>query len=103
MFSFLRSWVGFPSFSMRELQYLHLPLFQIAKERAVTYRMSYRTTYIGQVMAQQTGEEPDTETATRMGYLALLWFSLGIIPSTSLCFLFAHEGTSCCRRWNATS
>ena len=103
MFSFLRSWVGFPSFSMRELQYLYLPLFRAAEKRAVTYCMSYRTTYIGQVMAQQTGEEPDTETATRMGYLALLWFSLGIISSASSYLLFAHERTSCCRRWNATS
>lgn len=37
----------------------------------------FRTTYVGQVLAKETGIEPSTEEATRMGDLALLWFSIG--------------------------
>ncbi|EJD01423.1 MFS general substrate transporter [Fomitiporia mediterranea MF3/22] len=36
----------------------------------------YATTYVGQVLALDTGKEPDVEAATRMGDLALLWFSI---------------------------
>lgn len=43
--------------------------------------LGLRTTYVGQVLAKQTGKEPDGEEATRMGDLALLWFSLGIFAS----------------------
>ncbi|KLO15861.1 MFS general substrate transporter [Schizopora paradoxa] len=45
----------------------------------------YATTYVGQVMAQETGKEPDAELATRMGNLALLWYSIvAVIAGTLL-------------------
>ncbi|KAL5527409.1 hypothetical protein ACEPAG_6200 [Sanghuangporus baumii] len=45
----------------------------------------YATTYVGQVLAKDTGAEPDHETATRMGDFALLWFSIvAIIAGTLL-------------------
>lgn len=34
------------------------------------------TTYIGQVMAEETGEDPDVDTAARTGNLAMLLFSI---------------------------
>lgn len=34
------------------------------------------TTYIGQVMAEQSGEDPDVDTAARTGNLAMLLFSI---------------------------
>jgi len=45
----------------------------------------YSTTYVGQVMAKESGKEPDAEIATRMGDLALLWYSIGafIVQSQS--------------------
>ncbi|KAI5123444.1 hypothetical protein M0805_006149 [Coniferiporia weirii] len=60
----------------------------------------YATTYVGQVMAKETGKEPDSETATRMGYLGLLWFSIvAVIAGTLLPSLarrdqrlLAHDG-----------
>ncbi|THH10078.1 hypothetical protein EW145_g1578 [Phellinidium pouzarii] len=60
----------------------------------------YATTYVGQVMAMETGKEPDSETATRMGYLGLLWFSVvAVIAGTLLPNLarrdqrlLAHDG-----------
>lgn len=60
----------------------------------------YATTYIGQVMANESGEEPDAETATRMGDLALLWFSIVAVVAGTLLpnlasrdqRLLAHEG-----------
>ena len=42
------------------------------------YHCFLSTTYVGQVMAQETGKEPDAELATRMGNLALLWYSTGM-------------------------
>ncbi|KAH8118363.1 MFS general substrate transporter [Phellopilus nigrolimitatus] len=60
----------------------------------------YATTYVGQVLAKQTGKEPDSENATRMGDLALLWFSIvAVIAGTLLPNLarrdqrlLAHDG-----------
>jgi len=45
----------------------------------------YATTYVGQVMAKETGREPDAEFATRMGNLALLLYSIvAVIAGTLL-------------------
>ena len=38
----------------------------------------YSTTYVGQVMAYQLGEEPDIEIATRTGEFAMLLYSIGM-------------------------
>lgn len=51
----------------------HAALFVIKR----WLKLSLRTTYIGQVLANETGKEPDSESATRMGDLALLLFSIG--------------------------
>lgn len=37
----------------------------------------YSTTYVGQVMAYQLGQEPDIEIATRTGEFAMLLYSIG--------------------------
>jgi hypothetical protein len=37
----------------------------------------HRTTYVGQVMAQELGQEPDHDLATRRGELAMLIYSVG--------------------------
>ena len=57
-----------------------------------------RTTYIGQVMAKERNEEPDEEEATRMGYLALLWFSLGAMQKERLIDNSLFNSSSCCDR-----
>jgi hypothetical protein len=37
----------------------------------------YATTYVGQIMAFERGEEPDRDVATRAGELAMLVYSIG--------------------------
>ncbi|XP_006460230.1 hypothetical protein AGABI2DRAFT_117192 [Agaricus bisporus var. bisporus H97] len=45
----------------------------------------YSTTYVGQVMAQQIGREPDHDLATRKGELAMLIYSVvGVVAGTIL-------------------
>jgi solute carrier family 45 protein 1/2/4 len=41
------------------------------------------TTYMGQIMAYELGEEPDSEFATRRGELAMLLYSIGelLVPN----------------------
>ncbi|KAJ7638969.1 major facilitator superfamily domain-containing protein [Roridomyces roridus] len=60
----------------------------------------YATTYVGQVMAQQLGEEPNADLATRKGEFAMLLYSIvGVVSGTILPHLanrdrrlMAHQG-----------
>ncbi|KAJ6515756.1 hypothetical protein C8R45DRAFT_217962 [Mycena sanguinolenta] len=60
----------------------------------------YATTYMGQIMAQEMGEEPDPEYATRTGEFAMLLYSIvAVISGTILPHLanrdrrlMAHQG-----------
>ena len=70
-----------------------IPILRVSDVLASTRNSSWSyigsTTYVGQVLAKDTGKEPDHETATRMGDLALLWFSIGTKSST----IFTSEFT----------
>ncbi|KAJ7765006.1 hypothetical protein DFH07DRAFT_370837 [Mycena maculata] len=60
----------------------------------------YATTYVGQIMAQEEGKEPDADLATRKGELAMLLYSIvGVISGIILPHLanrdrrlMAHQG-----------
>ncbi|KIY49325.1 MFS general substrate transporter [Fistulina hepatica ATCC 64428] len=41
----------------------------------------YSTTYVGQIMAQELGREPDLDVATRKGEFAMLWYSIVAVIS----------------------
>lgn len=51
----------------------------------------YSTTYVGQVMAYETGEEPDNELATRTGEFAMLLYSIVAVIAGSVLPLFARR------------
>ena len=53
---------------------IRMYIFAIASEITLTYPS---TTYVGQVMAQELGREPDLDYATRMGELAMTFNSVG--------------------------
>ncbi|WRT65410.1 uncharacterized protein IL334_002353 [Kwoniella shivajii] len=78
---------------------LHLPkpvrrvcIVQIAAFMGWFPYLFYSTTYVAQVMAQEIGGEPDVDTATRAGSLALLIYSfVAIIAGTLLPYLAARD------------
>ena len=43
----------------------------------VMVNLPYRTTYVGQIMAYEHQEEPDSDVATRTGEFAMLIYSIG--------------------------
>lgn len=73
MFRYLRLWDGSPSYSTRECERCIYIVFAQSNLSS--------TTYVGQVMAYETGLEPDHEYATRTGELGLLLYSIGRLPT----------------------
>jgi solute carrier family 45 protein 1/2/4 len=63
--------LGFRSCSMRKAIYLTV------LRHVVMVNFPYRTTYVGQVMAYEHQEEPDSDVATRTGEFAMLIYSIG--------------------------
>jgi solute carrier family 45 protein 1/2/4 len=51
----------------------------------------YSTTYVGQVMAYETGKEPDNELATRSGELAMLLYSIVAVLAGGVLPVFARR------------
>ncbi|EIN10403.1 MFS general substrate transporter [Punctularia strigosozonata HHB-11173 SS5] len=51
----------------------------------------YSTTYVGQVMAYETGEEPDPEYATRTGELGMLFYSIVAVVAGTILPLLARR------------
>ncbi|KAG1783214.1 major facilitator superfamily domain-containing protein [Suillus placidus] len=51
----------------------------------------YSTTYVGQVMAYETGEEPDNELATRTGEFAMLLYSIVAVLAGGILPVFARR------------
>lgn len=51
----------------------------------------YSTTYVGQVMAYETGEEPDNELATRNGEFAMLLYSIAAVLAGGVLPIFARR------------
>lgn len=51
----------------------------------------YSTTYVGQVMAYETGEEPDNELATRNGEFAMLLYSIVAVLAGGILPVFARR------------
>lgn len=51
----------------------------------------YSTTYVGQVMAYETGKEPDNELATRTGEFAMLLYSIVAVLAGSVLPIFARR------------
>ncbi|OAX44531.1 MFS general substrate transporter [Rhizopogon vinicolor AM-OR11-026] len=51
----------------------------------------YSTTYVGQVMAYETGKEPDNELATRTGEFAMLLYSIVAVLAGGALPLFARR------------
>jgi hypothetical protein len=70
MCSYSHSWDGSRSSSTRE------PIFVACSVQNL--RSLFSTTYMGQVMAHELGEEPDRDIATRTGEFAMLIYSIGM-------------------------
>ena len=61
---------------------------------------SRSTTYVGQVMAYQNGEEPDATIAVRKGEFAMLIYSIGQLFFNFQTLMCSHYHLSCCCRWH---